>query len=132
VVVPVGGRPLGSELEQGFITQSVTNHLNEAGVVCLVVWGVVLWIDARRASLIRVISWALWGALALGQAVLFLLHSSMDRVLESDTHTILEPQQFHWMHRAYIATSSAQWLASLMLLALMLMIWQKTDRESNS
>jgi len=27
VVVPVGGRVLGSETKQGFVTQSVTNHL---------------------------------------------------------------------------------------------------------
>ena len=31
VVVPVGGRILGSETRQGFITQSVTNYLNLAG-----------------------------------------------------------------------------------------------------
>ena len=32
VVVEIGGRLLGSETQQGFITQSATNYLNLAGL----------------------------------------------------------------------------------------------------
>lgn len=39
VVVPVGSRILGSDLEQGWITRSVTNYLNVAGAVALALWG---------------------------------------------------------------------------------------------
>ena len=48
VVVPVGARILGSEREQGFITQSVTNYLNLAGAVCLILFLEQLWHDRRH------------------------------------------------------------------------------------
>lgn len=53
VVVPTGAAVLGSEVEQGFITQSVTNYLNLAGGVCAVLWGLTLWLDARPPLLKR-------------------------------------------------------------------------------
>jgi hypothetical protein len=127
VVVPVGGRILGSETEQGFITQSVTNYLNLAGAVCLLTWGLVLWIDRPHAPRLRVASWTLWVGLVSGLAVLALVHLRMERLLDFESRSVLEQDHFGWLHGAYIATSSAQWLASLILLGLTLRSWQIAD-----
>jgi hypothetical protein len=37
VVITVGAEVLGSEMDQGFVTQAVTNYLNIAGAVCLMI-----------------------------------------------------------------------------------------------
>ncbi len=130
VVVPAGARVLGSELEQGFITQSVTNSLNDAGAACLIILGTVLWVDTRRATWLRWPCWGLWWCLVLGLAALVPLHLLMDRQLDVDAHSVLDPRAFHRLHRLYLATSTAQWVASLALLGLTLKLWQTTDREA--
>src|SRR5580692_5608945 len=66
VVVPVGGRVLGSETDQGFITQAVTNYLNGAGAVCLIMWCVVLRFDNRLQGRCRWPCWALLWCIASG------------------------------------------------------------------
>jgi len=38
VVVPVGSDFLGSHVDQGWITRSVTNYLNLSGAVALALW----------------------------------------------------------------------------------------------
>lgn len=45
VVIPVLHESLG-RLETGFVTQRVTNHLNAAGGVAVVLWWLVAWVDA--------------------------------------------------------------------------------------
>src|SRR5580700_10244682 len=74
VVVPVGAAVLGSEVEQGFITQAVTNYLNGAGAVCVTVWGIMLWLDAPRSSWLGRTSWALWSGLVVTLGLLIGLH----------------------------------------------------------
>src|SRR5580704_17366571 len=69
VVVPVGAAVLGSEVDQGFITQAVTNYLNGAGAVCVGVWGILLWLDGPRSWLGRA-CWALWSGLVVTLGVL--------------------------------------------------------------
>jgi hypothetical protein len=129
VVVPVGGKLLGSEVDQGFITQTVTNYLNLAGGVCLLVWGGTLWFDTRHVPKWRWLCWVLWWCLIFGIAVLLPLHVLMDRLLDASTRSILEVQQFHLLHRVYLTTSTAQWLTSLFLLGLTLKLWQLVDQS---
>jgi hypothetical protein len=129
VVVPVGGKLLGSEVDQGFITQTVTNYLNLAGGLCLLVWGGTLWFDTRHVPKWRWVCSVLWCSLVLGLAVLVALHVRMDRLLDVNTRSILDEQQFRLLHRAYLVTSTAQWLGSLAVLGLMLKLWQTADRS---
>jgi hypothetical protein len=125
VVVPVGASVLGSETEQGFITQAVTNYLNCAGAVCVIVWGSMLWLDTPRSSWLGRMSWALWAGLALTLGVLIGLHVLMDRSLDMPGHNILDEEKFLRLHGAYITTSTVQWLMSLALLALTLSLWRE-------
>jgi len=131
VVVTVGARVLGSELEQGFITQSVTNCLNVAGVVCVSLWGLSLWFEAPKARWEGRLSWGLWWAIVAMLVVLVGLHPLMDGSLDSGNRSVLDETRFDWMHGVYIATSTAQWLASLALLGLTLRAWQTADGHAS-
>jgi hypothetical protein len=131
VVVPVGGKVLGSEADQGFITQAVTNYLNLAGGVCLIVWGGTLWFDTQHVPKWRWQCWALWWLLVLGLAGLEPLHLLMDRLLDSSTRSILNDRQFRLLHRIYLMTSTAHWVGSLALLGVMLKLWQTADHRDD-
>jgi hypothetical protein len=130
VVVTVGASVLGSETEQGFITQSVTNYLNVAGAVCVTVWGVALACDTRLSSGLGRLCWGFWAGIAIGLGVLIGLHLVMDRGLDSAGHTILDEQSFLQLHEAYITTSTIQWLLCVALLGLTLAAWRSSDRRS--
>ena len=124
VVVPVGGAILGSETEQGFITQSVTNYLNLAGAVCLLFWLAELW-TSRKAGLLK-IEWAFWLLNAFSMAVLVIAHHIMDQTLNSANSSITNPKTFDQLHKVYIGTSSIQWALSRCMLLLMLLRWGRT------
>jgi hypothetical protein len=83
VVITVGAQVLGSEMEQGFVTQAVTNYLNIAGAVCLTIWGFVLWRERTTW-----IGWTLWLGLVLSLAALAILHGRMDQRLELESHVV--------------------------------------------
>jgi hypothetical protein len=123
VVITVGAQVLGSEMEQGFVTQAVTNYLNIAGAVCLTIWGIVLWHERTRW-----LGWTLWLAIVLSLVALVLLHGRMDQRLNFDSH-IVAGKGFYSHHRLYIALSAAQWLASLALLGATLNQWKQADRR---
>jgi len=125
VVVPVGGRILGSETKQGFITQSVTNYLNLAGAVCLIVWLEHLWHDRRNG--VSKLEWGIWSFTAVSVIVLAGIHVQMDHVLGVESSTVLDPEWFGRCHRIYIRTSSLQWVASLALLFLAVLRWNRHD-----
>ncbi len=123
VVITVGAQVLGSELEQGFVTQSVTNYLNIAGAVCLTIWGIVFWREKTRW-----LGWTLWLSLLLSLAALVILHGGMDQRLEVESH-VVAGKGFYSLHRVYIALSAGQWLASLALLGLTIHRWRQADRR---
>jgi hypothetical protein len=125
VVVPVGGRILGSETKQGFITQSVTNYLNLAGAVCLIVWLEHLWHDRRNG--VSKLEWGVWGFAAVSVIALAGLHVPMDHLLSIESSSVLDRDRFRRFHKMYIWTSSLQWLASLALLFLALWRWSRQD-----
>jgi hypothetical protein len=127
VVVPVGGLILGSETNQGFITQSVTNYLNLAGAVCLLVWLEHLWHDRRNG--VSKPEWALWSFAAVSLIVLAGIHVRMDRLLSAESSSVLDPERFGRLHRMYLGTSTLQWLASLASLFLALWRWNRHDSE---
>jgi hypothetical protein len=123
VVVPVGTTILGSEKEQGFITQAVTNYLNGAGAVCLVLWLEQLWHE-RRSGVLQV-EWYVWGFATLSLGVLAVTHFQMDRLLNVESRSILDHAAFRRYHKLYLWTSSLQWVASLVMLFLALCRWTR-------
>jgi hypothetical protein len=123
VVVPVGSHVLGSDTQQGFITQAVTNYLNAAGIVCLLVWSETLWHERKHG----VFKWE-WLLLILNAGMLLALigiHFEMDRLLDGKTTSIVNHVQFGLCHKLYIGTSSLQWLVSLSMLFLLFRRWSR-------
>jgi hypothetical protein len=124
-VVPVGTKILGSGTEQGFITQAVTNHLNLAGAVCLILWLEHLWHDRRQG--VSRIEWLAWGFTTLSLVVLVGIHLQMDRLLIVESTSVLDRAAFGKYHKMYIGTSTLQWLASLLMLFLAVIRWNRED-----
>jgi hypothetical protein len=128
IVIPTGGKVLGSERDVGFITQQVTNWLNWIGILALLVLG---WNARAEGRSLPKFSLALvWLVMALTQAGLFLIHRAIDGLLDISDHKIHGPLDhfFNW-HRAYMAVASVQWLAALFYLWLALGIWRESDRH---
>ena len=107
IVVPIGTDVLGT-VEQGFVTQQVTNYLNVIGAVSLAYL-------SREALKQR--RWAVtgtWVFMALSQAALFALHHWLDGMLDHESMTELVPQpDFYAAHRIYLLVAAAQWAAAL-------------------
>lgn len=121
VVVPVGSHVLGSDTQQGFITQAVTNYLNLAGIVCLLVWCLDYCCDRQRGvSKLEWFSLLLMFAL---QIVLVVVHLKMDQLLDGKTTSVIDPRQFGTFHKIYIGSSSLQWMIGLFMLLLALRRW---------
>ena len=126
VVIPIGTRVLGSDVEQGFITQAVSERLNWIGIICLLIWAASLAVDRKthfsraepiaRDRRVHSLSWLIWIGLAIGMLGLFVLHYFMDLQLDSQTQTVRDFKQFKQLHRFYLGISTLQWIGAMALL----------------
>jgi hypothetical protein len=129
VVVHVGHQVLGSQLDQGLVTQSVTNYLNLGGLVAVVLWA---WDIARTRNCsvrLRRVRWAIWGVLASTLGLLAWLHLKLDEHIVTDSPRILDRPHFRGMHKWYLHISTFQWAGGLLLTLLTLLAWRSEDRE---
>lgn len=127
VVVHVGSAVLGSHLEQGLVTRSVTNYLNLAGIVALAIWG---WDIARArdpAIWRRWLRWSLWTLLLLALGMLAWWHARLDLLIDHESSSIVDRSQFRGLHVWYLNISTVQWVASLLLLMVTLTAWRAED-----
>jgi hypothetical protein len=127
VVVAVGSAVLGSHLEQGLVTRSVSNYLNLAGAVALVAgaWDIASAADPSIRR--RWLRWALWSVSLLTLGMLVWLHLRLDELLDLDASAILDRPRFRELHRAYLWVSTVQWAANLILTAATLLAWRAED-----
>ncbi len=111
VVIPVLHDRLESSFETGMVTQRVTDALNVLGAVTLLLgWSAFGLAVVCHAQVSR---WQ-WGALFTSIVcliVLVILHRVMDQKLATDSLA-----GFYPLHRAYLWTSTIQWIANLWLL----------------
>jgi hypothetical protein len=126
-VIRIGTNVLGSERDQGFITQQATNWLNYIGILGVLVLGWNL-LAERRGNRVRLLALA-WLALLLLQIALFVIHPVIDHMLDPATHKIHDLGHFFNWHRAYMATASLQWLIALIYLWLAMHLWRKNDQR---
>ncbi len=129
VVIPVGKEVLGSHLEQGLITRSVTNYLNIDGIAALVIWAWDIVGAGDPATLRRRLRWALWLLLLSMLGLLGWLHLQLDQLLDLDSSRILDRSRFRYLHVLYLNISTVQWAGSLLLIALTLLAWRSEDHE---
>lgn len=127
VVVPVGSEVLGSHRAQGFVTRSVTNYLNLAGAVFVMV---CLWelVSARERKVVNQrVRWGLWIVMLVSLGLLAWLHTVMDQYLDIESQKILDKERLRTLHIWYLNISTVQWATSLLFLALTLLNWQAED-----
>jgi hypothetical protein len=128
VVVPVGQAQLG-DLRQGFITRRVTHYLNLSGAIALapLAWDVVASQDPNRKR--RRWRAGLWLIMALSLAALVWQHGWLDALLVPRGRIVTDPELFRPRHRVYLWTSTIQWVAAVVYLALSVRAWQVEDRR---
>jgi hypothetical protein len=110
VVIRVGSDVVGDS-SQGFVTQGATGWLNIAAVVALVLMLASAWL-ARNSLAIGA-----WCAMAICQAILFVLHAWLNALLDISTQSVLEPTRFAVVHERYEFTAAIQWLFAMIYLA---------------
>jgi len=119
VVVPILNDEL-DHLQAGGITQRVTNVLNAIGVVTVVLWSIIAWVDrATSPAWVRRVRLGLLAMSTISLAVLIVLHRVMDHRLDGG-----HLGEFYPLHRLYLATSTGQWLVNLGWIAASLALWQ--------
>ena len=129
VVVHVGNEVLGSHLEQGLVTRSVTNYLNLAGVVALVLMGWEIASANDPSVRRRWLRWALWAVLVLALVLLAWMHLRLDDLIELDSSRIANRPRFRELHNWYLHISTVQWAGSLILVAATLLAWRTEDMQ---
>ncbi len=112
VVIPVLHDTLGS-LDTGYVTQRVTDHLNAAGGVAVILWWLDAWADRPSGSaLARRVRLGLLTATTVILLGLVGLHRVMDDRLEFGGL-----REFYPLHRVYLIVSTVQWFVNLGLMA---------------
>lgn len=106
IVVPSGSDVIG-RVEQGFVTRVVSWKLNWVGAAALLVLLVNVAGRRERGLLIS------WLILAAAQVTLFWLHPQVERLLDLESHTVLDPAKFYTVHRVYLWVVAALWLAGV-------------------
>jgi hypothetical protein len=126
VVVPTNRIELKDMPQRGTITQRVTEWMNLAGTLALL----VLFVDTYASAGSRQPSrWIAWAGMVMPHLFLIWLHTQLTRQMaipgfhQSDMHGFLI-----W-HRVYLITNTLQWFSGMVFLGLTLRQWRREDRS---
>lgn len=104
VVIPIGNHLLGS-IQQGLLTQQVTQWMNLSGLLGLA----ILLPGAQRSRWLA----ASWFVMAASLAMLFWLHPRLDALIDPSTKVISDHREFYRWHQGYLAAATIQWSAAI-------------------
>jgi len=104
LVIPTGNHLLGS-IEQGLVTQQVTQWMNLLGLASLAIL-----LPGARKSRLPALSWLV---MAAALAVLFWLHPRLDGLIDGSLRIVSDNTQFYRWHQAYLAAMTVQWSAAV-------------------
>jgi len=121
VVVPVGQSVLAPPARQSQITMPVTRYLNLIGGITLLMLALDV-LRTRDDSRRKTWRWLCWLLMAAGLAALLWLHPRLVEFMDHHDHP-----SFYPLHRAYLLTSTVQWLAAMAFLLLTLQAWRAED-----
>jgi hypothetical protein len=122
VVISVGTDVVGSWM-QGQITRHVTDWMNGIGAGALVIlaWDQLANPESRGCRRAR---WGLWLVLAASLVGLLALHPVVEGLLDGSGSASRGPYRtFYFWHRVYLYVATAQWVAGLAYVAVMLRAW---------
>lgn|SRR5262245_45501708 len=104
LVIPIGSRVLGS-IEQGLVTQQVSQWMNLCGLLALV----ILLPGARWTPWLA----CSWIVMAASLAVLFWLHPRLDGFIDNAIRAVTDEARFYRWHQVYLAAVTIQWCAAM-------------------
>ncbi|HEX3149873.1 MAG TPA: hypothetical protein VHR66_17485 [Gemmataceae bacterium] len=122
VVVPTGTDVHGA-FGQGMVTRHVTDWMNVVGAFAVAIFA---WdqLSSRASRGIRWGQWLMWGLMASGLVALAFLHPRIEPYIDST----MEYKTFYLWHRVYLYVATAQWVAGLVYVVLMLRAWRATPQ----
>jgi hypothetical protein len=117
VVVPIGTDVHGS-FGQGMVTRHVTDWANVIGAIAVLI---LAWdqLANRESRWCRVTRWGLWAIMAGVLPALALIHIRIEPYIDST----MDYATFYLWHRIYLYVATAQWVAGLGYVAVMLRAW---------
>ena len=123
VAVNTISRAGGGALQQGLITQQVTNWLNGFGAAWAVLfaWDVAAVRDSSRWR--GRVRWLGWGACVVLLGLLLYLHAAMDSHIDLETERITDKPTFQILHIVYLWGTTFHWALATGLAWLTLRAW---------
>ena len=109
LVIPIGADVLGGHTAFGFITRQVTAALNHAvtGILCVLLLHLLIPQRTRPGRGQRIT----FVTMAACQIALYALHPWLDALLDPAAEVIRDGDAFYERHRAYLLTTTVQWIA---------------------
>jgi hypothetical protein len=123
VVVPIVRVKIAGK-ERSEITRDVTQWMNLAGTVAVLVMFSDVWAGGPTARRWR---WLTWLGMVLPLPILVLLHGEMSRQMMDPTFIQTGVMRFLSWHRAYLLCNTFQWLAGMAFVLLSLRAWRAED-----
>ena len=130
-VVPTGTEVLGSSFEQGMITRRVTRQLNLICALAVLAMLAESWLNwSSQQGKLRAPKLAIVLFILAMWVLLVRLHPAIDSLIDQDAQDIDQYAKFYRLHRAYLWTSTLQWLAGWGWLAMLVIIWGRARDET--
>src|SRR5260370_34634890 len=123
VVVPIVRAQL-DQPERGLITQRVTQWLNFAGTIALLLLFADVWASSLASKRWR---WLAWAGMALPNLAIVWLHHEMSRQMAATGNVRSRQHSFLSLHMLYLFHNVVQWVAALVFAVLSLRAWQAED-----
>ena len=128
VVVPTNRVELKDMPQRGTITQKVTEWMNLAGTLALM----VLFVDTFASSVGgQRWRWVAWAGMVIPHLFLIWLHRELTHQMNVPGFHRSDMQGFLIWHRVYLITNTVQWLSGMVFLGLTLRQWRREDSNNS-
>lgn len=130
VVVPVARRFIRPLTMQTLVTREVTDWLNLAGLVALLLLAWDTAVCPSRNVWRNRFRWLVWLLMAATLALLAWLHVALDGVLDSTTGAVLDYSGMRFLHRSYLWACTILWGLAVAWIWMALDAWSEADRTA--
>jgi hypothetical protein len=113
----------------GFVTAEVTSVLQILSLVAIALCAISLACEWRHLPIGYRWAFASVGLVMLGLlAGSYLVHATLDAVLDADARQIRDPERFDPLHERYELVASLHWGFGLLYLGILIASWRRLDR----